>query len=103
MFRGFATKAIHCGNEPDPKFGGVCPAIDLSTTFAQPHPGAPICFDYARVGNPTRMALERNLASLENAKYAYALNCGMSAIVTLMELLVPGDHILCIDDVYGGT
>lgn len=100
---GFATRAIHCGNEPDSKWGGVAPAIDLSTTFAQPFPGQPVCFDYARCGNPTRLALERNLASLENAKYAFALNSGCSALLTISNLLSSGDHILCVDDVYGGT
>ena len=60
-------------------------------------------FDYARCGNPTRLALERNLASLENAKFAFALNSGMSATVTVMSLLGKGDHVLCVDDVYGGT
>ena len=100
---GFATRAIHCGNEPDSKFGGVSPAIDLSTTFAQPYPGKPVCFDYARCGNPTRLALERNLASLENANYAFALNSGCSALLSIMNLLSSGDHVLCIDDVYGGT
>ena len=100
---GFATRAIHCGNEPDPVWGGVAPAINLSTTFAQPVPGQPVCFDYARCGNPTRLSLERNLASLENAKYAFALNCGMAACVSIMQLIGQGDHVLCIDDVYGGT
>jgi len=60
-------------------------------------------FDYARCGNPTRLALERNLASLEKAKYAFALNSGMSACVSIMQLLNHGDHVLSIDDVYGGT
>lgn len=103
LHSGFATKAIHCGNEPDSKFGGVAPAIDLSTTFAQPYPGKPVCFDYARCGNPTRLALERNLASLENAKYSFALNSGCSALLSIMNLLSSGDHVLCVDDVYGGT
>ena len=103
LYSGFATRAIHCGNEPDSKFGGVSPAIDLSTTFAQPYPGQPVCFDYARCGNPTRLALERNLASLENAKYAFALNSGCSALLSISNLLSSGDHILCVDDVYGGT
>lgn len=62
-----------------------------------------MCFDYARCGNPTRLALERNLASLENAKYAFALNSGCSALLTIMNTLSSGDHILCVDDVYGGT
>lgn len=100
---GFATRAIHVGNEPDSKFGGVAPAIDLSTTYAQPYPGKPLCFDYARCGNPTRLALERNLAALENAKYAFALNSGCSGTISIMNLLSAGDHVLCIDDVYGGT
>ena len=103
IYSGFSTRAIHCGNEPDSKFGGVAPAIDLSTTFAQPYPGKPVCFDYARCGNPTRLALERNLASLENAKYAFALNSGCSALLTIMNTLSSGDHVLCVDDVYGGT
>lgn len=62
-----------------------------------------MCFDYARCGNPTRLSLERNLASLENAKYAFAMNSGMSCTLTIMQLLKSGDHVLCIDDVYGGT
>jgi len=62
-----------------------------------------LLFDYARVSNPTRLALERNLASLENAKYAFALNSGCSATISLMNLLNVGEHVLCIDDVYGGT
>jgi cystathionine gamma-lyase len=62
-----------------------------------------VCFDYARCGNPTRLALERNLASLENAKFSFALASGMSATVSIMQLLSHGDHVLCVDDVYGGT
>ena len=79
------------------------PSIDLSTTYAQPYPGQPVCFDYARCGNPTRLALERNLASLENAKYAFALSSGMSATVNIISMLRRGDHVICVDDVYGGT
>ena len=103
IYRGFSTRAIHCGNEPDSEWGGVAPAIQLSSTFAQAAPGKPMCFDYARCGNPTRLSLERNLASLENAKYAFAMNSGMSCTLTIMQLLKSGDHVLCIDDVYGGT
>jgi len=67
-------------------------------------PGVPsTCFDYTRCGNPTVLALQRNLASLESAKYAFALNTGMSATISVMSLLKQGDHLLCIDDVYGGT
>ena len=62
-----------------------------------------MCFDYARCGNPTRLALERNLAAMEKANYAFALNNGISTTVTIAQLLDSGDHILCVDDVYGGT
>ncbi len=61
------------------------------------------CYDYARCGNPTIMSLQRNLAAMEGAKYAFALNCGMSATISICSLLKQGDHLLCIDDVYGGT
>ena len=102
-FRGVATRIIHCGSEPSQEFGGVSPALDFSSTFAQPAPGEPVVFDYARCGNPTRLALERQLASLEHANFAFATSSGMAAHVTLMNLCQQGDHILCVDDVYGGT
>jgi cystathionine gamma-lyase len=80
------------------------PSIDLSTTFIQPAPGVPSsCFDYTRCGNPTVLALQRNLAAMENAKFAFAMNAGMSATISVLSLLKKGDHLLCIDDVYGGT
>jgi len=67
-------------------------------------PGVPSsCFDYTRCGNPTILAFQRQLAALEGARYAFALNCGMSATLSILSLLNPGDHLLCIDDVYGGT
>lgn len=100
---GMGTRLIHCGNEPSQEFGGVSVPLDFSSTFAQPAPGDPVVFDYARCGNPTRLALERNLACMESAKYAFATSSGMAAHVTLMNLLKGGDHVLCIDDVYGGT
>ncbi|CAM9400158.1 unnamed protein product, partial [Heterosigma akashiwo] len=106
---GFSTRAIHAGNEPDPVTGGVVPGLELSTTFAQPSPGVPAtCFDYSRAGNPTRLALERNLAAMEGARFAVALSSGMAAITTVLHLLrrarlETGDHVLCVDDVYGGT
>lgn len=101
---GFATKAIHAGNNPDPVHGGVAPVIDLSATYAQPQPGEmSSCFDYLRCGNQTILQLQRNLASMEGAKYAFAFNTGMSAVVTMLSLLKPTDHLLIIDDVYAGT
>ena len=102
--KGFATRALHAGCEADPLHGGVSTAIDLSTTFAQPMPGQPsTCFDYSRCGNPTVLAFQRNLASMEKAKYAFATSTGMGATLTVLSLLKQGDHLICIDDVYGGT
>ena len=103
LFRGFSTRAIHCGSEPQQEFGGVSVPIDLSTTFAQPGPGTPLLFDYSRCGNPTRLLLERQLAAMENANFAFATGSGMASHVTLMNLMSQGDHLLCVDDVYGGT
>mmetsp|Transcript_39493 Transcript_39493/g.29170 ORF Transcript_39493/g.29170 Transcript_39493/m.29170 type:complete len:124 (-) Transcript_39493:814-1185(-) len=101
---GFATKAVHVGNDPyESKFQGVAPVIDLSSTFAQISPSKPPCFDYQRVGHSTRLALERNLASLENAKFALALNCGLATTVSIMQMFEKDSHVICIDDVYGGT
>lgn len=100
---GLSTRIIHCGSEPSQEFGGVSVPLDFSSTFAQPAPGEPVVFDYARCGNPTRLALERQLASLEHANYAFACSSGMAAHVTLMNLCQQGDHILVVDDVYGGT
>jgi cystathionine gamma-lyase len=101
---GFATKAIHGGNNPDPVHGGVAPVIDLSATYAQTQPGElSTCFDYLRCGNQTILQLQRNLASMEGANYAFAFASGMAAIVTLLSLLKPTDHLLIIDDVYAGT
>lgn len=100
---GFNSRAIHAGNEPEQEFGAVAPAIHMSTTFIQSAPGEAPVFDYQRCGNPTRLQLERNLASLEHTKYAFAMASGMSATVTVMNILKSGDHVLCIDDVYGGT
>ena len=76
----------------------------MTSTYAQPAPGKPAsAFDYSRCGNPTVMCLQRNLASLEKANYAFATNTGMSATLSVLSLLQQGDHLLCIDDVYGGT
>ena len=102
--QGFATRAIHAGSEPDPVHGAVNPSIVLSSTFAQPYPGTlGSCFEYSRCGNPTVMSLQRNVASMEGAKYALALASGISAITTMLSTLKQSDHLLVIDDVYGGT
>ena len=101
---GFSTRAIHVGNEPDGVHGGLAVPINLSTTFAQTSPSDPIgTFDYSRCGNPTRFALERCIASIEGGKYGLVFTSGMSATMTIIHLLKPGDHVVSIDDVYGGT
>ena len=91
---GFATKAIHIGSEPDPIHGMVVPTIGLSTTYAQRSPGVPYSkFDYSRVGNPTREAFERCLASLEYANYCIASSSGCASMTTILLLLSSGDHV----------
>ena len=97
------TLAIHAGQSPDPVHGGVMPNLVLSTTFAQPEPGKPLSFDYSRSGNPTRAALEACLAALEHAEFGLAFASGCAAATTLLHTLSPGDHVVCGDDVYGGT
>jgi cystathionine beta-lyase/cystathionine gamma-synthase len=97
------TLAIHGGQHPDPIHGAVMEPIVLSSTFAQPEPGRPLRFDYSRSGNPTRAALEAALAALEGGRMAFAFGSGCGAATTLLNTLRPGDHVVCGDDVYGGT
>jgi cystathionine gamma-lyase len=103
----FPTKAIHVGNEPNFKDGGsgdVVVPIHLSTTFAREAVSVPTAgYDYSRSGNPTRAAVERNLAALENGRYAFAYSSGLAAITNVLLLLKPGDHVIAIDNLYGGT
>ena len=100
----FATRAIHAGNTPDPLHGGVSPSIDLSTNFKfSALDEKASAYAYSRSGTPTVNCLQRNLASLEQSKYALAFCSGMSAIVTVLALLKQGDHLIVIEDVYGGT
>jgi cystathionine gamma-synthase/cystathionine gamma-lyase len=97
------TLAVHAGGSPDPATGAVMEPIVLATTFAQPEPGRPLRFDYSRSGNPTRAALEACLAALEGGTAAFAFASGCAAATTLLHTLRPGDHVVCGDDVYGGT
>jgi cystathionine gamma-lyase len=99
----FETRAIHVGQPSDPITGAVCVPISLATTFAQRSPGEHTGFEYSRTGNPTRAALEQCFASLEGAKHALAYASGSAATCTVLHLLSAGDHVLTIDDVYGGT
>eukprot|EP01111_Echinosteliopsis_oligospora_P004819 TRINITY_DN1789_c0_g2_i2.p1 TRINITY_DN1789_c0_g2~~TRINITY_DN1789_c0_g2_i2.p1 ORF type:complete len:429 (+),score=105.99 TRINITY_DN1789_c0_g2_i2:118-1287(+) len=100
---GFGTRAIHAGVEPDPTSGAVITPISLSTTFQQSSPGVHTGYDYSRSGNPTRNALEANVAALEGAKYGLAFSSGLGCTTTITHMLRAGDHIVCMDDVYGGT
>jgi cystathionine beta-lyase/cystathionine gamma-synthase len=99
----FDTLAIHAGQEPDPHSGAVMTPIVLSSTFAQDGPGGHKGYDYSRAGNPTRTALEGCLAALEGATSAIAFGSGCAATTAILMLLKSGDHVLCGDDVYGGT
>lgn len=97
------TLAIHVGQEPDPATGAVIPPIYQTSTFVQLGVGENLGYRYSRVGNPTRTALEANLAALEQARYGLAFASGMAAIDTVLRLLRPGEHAVVADDVYGGT
>ncbi|MFH1226601.1 MAG: cystathionine gamma-synthase [Planctomycetota bacterium] len=99
----FATKAIHAGNDPDTATGAISVPIYQTSTFVQEAVGVHKGFCYSRTGNPTRSALESNLASLENAKYGLTFSSGLAAVNTVMNLLKTGDHIISANDLYGGT
>jgi cystathionine beta-lyase/cystathionine gamma-synthase len=100
---GFATRALHIGQGPDLATGAVVQPIHLATTFAQQGVGKHQGFEYSRSGNPTRAALEECLAGLEDAKHGLAFASGLAAEPILLLLLSPGDHVLYMEDVYGGT
>lgn len=99
----FETKAIHISQEPDPTTGSIIPPIYQTTTYVLEEIGKDKGFDYTRSSNPTRLALEKNLAALENGKYTVSFSSGMSAISALMNLINPNEHVIVSDDVYGGT
>jgi cystathionine gamma-synthase len=99
----FETRAIHAGQEPDPATGSVITPIYQTSTFAQEAVGVNKGYDYARVANPTRTALEECLASLEHAAHGHAFASGVGATSSIVHLLDPGDHVVCVNDVYGGT
>lgn len=103
QYKGFGTRALHAGVLPDPSSGAVITPISLSTTFQQSSPGVHLGYDYSRSGNPTRDAFEKNIAACENAAHALAFSSGLAATATITHLLNAGDHVICMDDVYGGT
>lgn len=100
---GFATLAVHAGQSPDPATGAIMTPVYLTSTYVQEWPEKHKGFDYARTVHPTRLALEKNLAALEGAKFGLCFSSGMAATSTVIEALNPGDHVVCGNDLYGGT
>ncbi len=99
----FSTKAIHAGQQPDPSTGSIMMPVHLTSTYVQQELGKNKGYEYSRVSNPTRTALEQNIAALENGKHGMAFGSGMAAIDAIFHLLKTGDHVLVSHNVYGGT
>jgi cystathionine gamma-synthase/cystathionine gamma-lyase len=97
------TLAIHAGQDPDPLSGAVMTPIVLASTFAQTSPGQHKGYEYSRSGNPTRQALEACIAALEGGRHGLCFASGLAATTAILLTLEPGDHVVCGDDVYGGT
>src|ERR1700728_2810855 len=101
--QGFSTRAIHDGQPADPLTGAVNVPIYASSTYSQEEIGKHRGYEYSRVSNPTRTALEENLASLEGGSSAHVFSSGMAAIAALVTMFKTGDHVICGSNVYGGT
>ncbi|MCU1308897.1 MAG: cystathionine gamma-lyase [Candidatus Angelobacter sp.] len=101
--KGFSTRAIHVGQEPDPETGAVGVPIHPTSTYAQEEIGKHKGYEYARVSNPTRTRLEHNLASLEGGTSAHVFASGMAAVTALCSFMKSGDHLICGSNVYGGV
>ena len=99
----FATKAIHAGQEPDPTTGAIMTPIYQTSTYVQESPGKHKGYAYARGKNPTRVALEKCIASIENAKHGLCFSSGMGACDAIIKLMKPGDEVIATDDLYGGS
>jgi cystathionine gamma-lyase len=100
---GFATRAIHAGQEPDPSTGAIIPPIYATSTYVQKSPGVHQGYEYSRTHNPTRGAFERCIADLEGGTRGFAFASGMAATATLLDLLPAGSRVVASDDLYGGT
>ncbi len=100
---GLGTRAIHAGQHPDPSTGAVMTPIYATSTYVQSSPGVHQGFEYSRSHNPTRFAYERCVAALEGGTRGYAFASGLAATSTVLEMLDSGSHVVCMDDVYGGT
>jgi cystathionine gamma-synthase len=99
----FGTRAIHAGQEPDPTTGAVIAPVYLNSTYVQHGVGEYAGYDYSRTDNPTRRALEIQLAALDGGDHGIAFASGMAATSTVLQTLQPGDHVVCVNDAYGGT
>ncbi|MGQ3014016.1 MAG: cystathionine gamma-synthase [Flavobacteriales bacterium] len=99
----FGTKAIHAGVHPDPETGAIMTPIYQTSTYVQAAPGNNKGYEYARTANPTRTQLQDSLAALENGKYGICFSSGMGAIDAVIKLLNPGDHVIAVNDIYGGS
>ncbi len=99
----FATRTIHAGQEPDPTTGAIMTPVYLTSTYVQESPGVHKGWEYSRTHNPTRKAYENCIANLESAKFGFAFASGCAATTTVMHLLKQGDHVVAMDDMYGGT
>ncbi|MDX1655169.1 MAG: PLP-dependent aspartate aminotransferase family protein [Candidatus Competibacteraceae bacterium] len=100
---GFSTRAIHAGQSPDPATGAIMTPIYATSTYVQQSPGRHKGYEYSRSQNPTRQAFEACVADLEGGRAGFAFASGMAATATLLELLAAGSHIVCMDDLYGGS
>ena len=100
---GFGTRAIHAGQRPDPLAGAIMTPVYLTSTYVQEGLGQNKGYEYARGKNPTREAFERNVAALENGRHGFAFSSGMGCLDSIMKLFRAGDHIVCAENVYGGT
>src|SRR5512138_1525794 len=99
----FSTICIHAGQQPDPATGAIITPIYQTSTYVQESLGHHKGFEYARTQNPTRLALEQNIAAIEGGKAAYAYASGMAAISAIASMLKAGDHVIVTDNTYGGT
>lgn len=99
----FATKAIHAGITPDPSTGAIMTPVFQTSTYVQKKPGDHKGYEYSRTQNPTRNALQKNLAALENTKYGICFSSGMAAMDAVLKLLKPGDEVISTNDLYGGS
>ena len=100
---GFATRAIHAGQSPDPTTGAIMTPVYMTSTYVQESPGKHKGWEYSRSHNPTRKAFEDCVADLESGKFGFGFASGCAATTTVLHILNEGDHVVAMDDMYGGT